>query len=1111
MRKRTGWMVLLALLGFTTIGLADGAEAWRVAFGGGRIMGYVGLLANHGMPREYLSNRDLANPDVLGQYRLVIVSDGGGHHQAISTAVESFVAEGGIAITEARIAPSTELVPGERIGPNRAPNIDFRPYEHPISRSMHAAGIVATHTQPGLSIIPGDADHVTVLAEYTDERVPERHREELTGGREHLPAALLIEHGEGYWLYFGPRVSFSLALRGYHMQPVMIEAIRLLTEDTIVPRFASLDDESRLAEQVQSRPELTQELPRRPPRDEQQADPPDVFEAFELPEGAPADYVLTGTLSEDSEAEVMLPWFSQTLHHRLEFGSDTLSLKEIRGERRRVVADAPRPAFDGEAQVDIRRRPASVTVFVDRRIALMAPLPSVAGAPAAHGLHDAFLQPVAPVTFTDDFMRVEGDPTQWEIHEGDWQIHEVEGEPDQAANPFSYRAEAGDGSALATAGYWFWDDLDISCAVRPDAWTVSLIAHFESMNDHVALRLRMPEEGDSVVQLVRALPDGEHLLAEDTLEPARDSWQQLRLRISGGHALVSLGGRDLMHVTDDLLHGAGQIGLRVAGGSALFDDVRVGPWEALPHAPDPEANWIVQRGRVRPDGGALILDPTGTLRALAPTGELSDFEAAATFHPGGALWAGMLLRYQSPRDHYALGLATEGDAPRLNLTRVRRGEEDLLASVPLQGGANDAHEIRARLRGRRISVLLNDREVIDTADNAFAAGDFAFAAEGGEATVRDVTCWPLDHRRFTADPGTPAHAGIIDRHTWAGPGSGWDPMPTDLDTYWHRGLYVDDVTARLGVHRTDDGGAAARLLIGDGEDISAGYALVADQPSVTDPVEVKLMRSGERVAGGTAHTWSRDGYALSLVRVGALLVGKIDGETVCEFYDPSPLDDLRRVGFRRDHAVIDPADAEILSSAVRTYTFEEAPTDWLFETGTWDVASRWSCSPQWTWLAGWHQRGRAMIRSRWAVHGDQRTDIYVGARMMPRLDRDGHYEELRDLHFGLCGDGEGGGYHIIVGGDRNEKSAILRNGETVVTNTDYRIPQAERHNNWLLVTLEKIGDTISVRVWDQEIMRFEDPEPLDGGYISFGTEENGITVPRITTYGLSAMDQSATR
>jgi hypothetical protein len=264
---------------------------------------------------------------------------------------------------------------------------------------------------------------------------------------------------------------------------------------------------------------------------------------------------------------------------------------------------------------------------------------------------------------------------------------------------------------------------------------------------------------------------------------------------------------------------------------------------------------------------------------------------------------------------------------------------------------------------------------------------------------------------------------------------------------------------------------------------------------------VALTRGGEQVAAGEADVWAGEGYALSFARAGGLLVGRVDGEAVCEFRDPEPLSGLGRIGFRRDSATIDPADIEVLSSAARTYTFRDAPADWRAESGTWEISNRWSCSPQWTWLAGWHQKARAMIRSRWAVRGDQKIDVYVGAKMMPKLEGKGHYEELRDLHFGLCGDGRDGGYHVILGGDDGSGAKLLRNGKTVATNAKYAIPQSERHNNWLLVTLVKRGAELSVRVWDRDVLRYEDPDPLGGGYVAFGTEENGIIVPRITTWG----------
>jgi hypothetical protein len=751
-------MIVVLTTAVAGTAMAD-ADTWRVAYGGGRITGYVGMLASHGMPREFLCDEQLADPARLAEYRVVIVSAGGSNVQRISRAIADYVAAGGIAITEEHIAPSTRVVPGERLGPARAANMIFTGYDHPISKSMHSAGIVTTHTQPGIAIIPKDAPHVTVLAAYTDERVPERHRGELTGGRKNLPAALLIEHGEGQWLHFGTRVGFSLALRGFEMQPVMLEALRLLTDGMVVPRFADVSADRRLVAQARWEPEPRQSLPRRVAREEEPADPPAGFEAFDLPDDTPADYVLTGTLDGGAEAEIMLPWFSETSHQRLEIGAKSLRLTELRGGRERVVAEAPRPGSGPGAQVDVRRRPDSVTLFIDRRVALIAPLTSTVGLPATRGLDDAFLQPAAPVVFSDDFMRVKGDPSPWNELHGSWQLFEVEGEAEQGANPFAYQAEAGDDSALATAGHWFWDDYDISCAVRPDAWTVALLGHFQAEDDHVQLRMRIPDEGDAAVQLVRVLPEGERVLATASVDAARGSWQQLRLRLSGGHALVSVGGQDLFHVADDLLHGSGEVGLRVAGGDAFFDDVYVRPWEALPVLDAGETIWAVERGRLRTEGGRITLDPSGMLRAVAPIGDLTDLEASATIQRRGASWAGMLLRYQGPRDHYLLGLLEEGGESRLELIRNRRGDQETLAAVPVGGRADAAHDLRARLRGRQITVWLDGERVIDTSDDALAEGSFAIAAEGGVAEVRGVTCWPIDHERSRVDPETPPHAG----------------------------------------------------------------------------------------------------------------------------------------------------------------------------------------------------------------------------------------------------------------------------------------------------------------------------------------------------------------
>jgi len=374
----------------------------------------------------------------------------------------------------------------------------------------------------------------------------------------------------------------------------------------------------------------------------------------------------------------------------------------------------------------------------------------------------------------------------------------------------------------------------------------------------------------------------------------------------------------------------------------------------------------------------------------------------------------------------------------------------------------------------------------------------------GPAVFSEIEFEPLDPTDNQADPPTPAYAGIIDLHTWAGRGSGWTPQPEDPDLFWHRGLLPEAVEVRMGVHRAPDGRASASLMMGDGGELDSGYRLTAEQSANGQALSLKLLREGAKVAGETLGAPGGDGYSLSLERATDLLIARVDGEVALTFRDASPLADAIRVGMRRDACLINPSDADVLSPNVRTHTFRTAPVEMANLSGTWDISNRWSCSPNWTWLAGWNQNGEARTVTRQSYTGDQRIDIYIGTKMMPKPTGKGHYEELRDLLFGLCEDDEGGGYRIVVGGKAGAYSAITRDGKVVASNSTWQLPQSERHNNWILVTLSKIGAVVSVKVWGYEVLRYEDPEPLAGGRIAIGTDRNGITVPRITIYAQEA-------
>ncbi len=1102
--------LLLAATLLLTVTAAANAETWRIAIGGGRITGYVGTLANAGIHHEVLQDNQLLDGDTLALYDIVIVTPGVANPSGVSAAIEKYVADGGIAITEVRVQPSTAVAPGQRLGPAAGPNLRFTGYDHPISKSMARTGLVAVQAQGAAAIIPAEGAGVVVLAEFTDDQVNKKYAGKLTGGRKHVPAMLLIKHGQGQWLYSGANIAMSLALRGPTLQPWVLASLKYLSGGDVVPRFSPFTESRWLVPKFIWQAQPAAPAVRKPVQDAEPAPLPEGFEDAEVPADSNEAFVLTGEVMTGDTAEVLLSWFNHDWQRSLRLDENTISVVEVTNGRERVVREAPRPpTSESLAQILIRRRPASVTVFVDGAPALLAAVDAMQGQVATNGIMDAFCQPTAPVYFDDDFMRAGGEASSWETPVGKWELHEVGAEAYQGANPFAFKA-TGEGLASAVVGHWFWDDYDISCAVRSEADAVGIYAHYQAPDDCLLLRLTYPRADDeqAYLSLARLTPEGKIRLASADVEAHRKSWHRLRIRASGGHVVAELDGREVARVADDLVRGAGQVGLFTEVGSALFDDVTVQPWEALPlpiGADGPWA-WDVDRGKCTSGVNRLALTPNKSARALAPIGEQVDLRASALVQLHKASSAGLLLRYQGPGDYYRVTLARAKKGAVVRAVATVGGEETVLAEAPVRLASKGALLLTAVVSGETIRAMIDDETILTVADAAHAVGRVGLYCAGrGPAVFSEIEFEPLDPIDNQADPPTPPYAGIIDQHTWAGRGSGWTPRPEDPDLFWHRGLFTDTVEVRLGVHRAADGHAGASLMVGDGGELDSGYRLTADQSANGQALSLKLLREGAEVAAETLGAPESGGYALGLERTEDLLIARVDGEVALTFRDPNPLADAVRVGMGRDACLINPSDADVISSDVRTYTFKTAPVEMANLSGTWDISNRWSCSPNWTWLAGWNQNGEARAATRQSYVGDQQIDIHVGTKMMPKPTGKGHYEELRDLLFGLCESEDGGGYRIIVGGKSGTYSTITRDGQVVASNRTWALQQSERHNNWILVTLSKIGPVVSVKVWGYEVLRYEDPKPLEGGRIAIGTNRNGITIPRITIYGQETM------
>jgi hypothetical protein len=209
---------------------------------------------------------------------------------------------------------------------------------------------------------------------------------------------------------------------------------------------------------------------------------------------------------------------------------------------------------------------------------------------------------------------------------------------------------------------------------------------------------------------------------------------------------------------------------------------------------------------------------------------------------------------------------------------------------------------------------------------------------------------------------------------------------------------------------------------------------------------------------------------------------------------------LRAVGLEVEGPPVPASSIQVRAPEVRDYVFGVAPTDWLISAGTWEVASRWACDQRWSWFAGWGS-GDAAVWNKRPVTGDVTMVYYVGVKMEapggPEMVR------CRDLNATLCGDMKDPrrGYSFIMGGDGGVKTQLLRNGAVVAECPDIRVPGGYGiHHEWFQVRVARVGHRIEMDFEGRPVIRYDDPDPLPGGYVGLWTRNSGVLVPRVTIY-----------
>jgi len=583
---------------------------------------------------------------------------------------------------------------------------------------------------------------------------------------------------------------------------------------------------------------------------------------------------------------------------------------------------------------------------------------------------------------------------------------------------------------------------------------------------------------------------------------------------NGAMMSVIYGGRTLLTIATETWRG-GALGYGPMDGSVTFSDVRCQPVEPAHFGDDfmrgahqaewePLAGeWQVQSiGDPRLAANGFFYTGRGTPKAIAAAGRWfwDDYTLRASVRPKGQGAIG-LCAYVQDKDNYFL---FRWDAQRKDLLKVFQGKPIPIASAPGGFEPKQWYRLTFSVHADVLRVAIDDVPVLETQGQIlFGQGKIGLYTEGEQgADFDDVLVTPANEPEPlpTAPELTEQFTRESTMEGWANPKGEWIPVPPAPNAFWHRGAFFGDHALQLRLHNV--GAARAALtacLSGDGDSLNSGYTLQLES-SDGKTASARLFKQGQRATSADAIPLPV-GQPLNVLleRRGQQIIVALNDRPLWRFHDRAPLSGCR-VGYQVQGWRVDFQDANVKTKNVYDFTFHRAPTDWRVAAGTWEVASRWTCSPGWSWFGGW-SRDLAVVWNKREFAGNIAVQMFVA----PRMDPQDTYQRAGNLCITLCGDGRDvhSGYNFIFAGDHNKVTRILRGNQVVQETHQVLLPvpfHSVGHRRWFNVTAEKIGNTLSLYVDYKLALRYTDPQPLAGHHVALWTRDSGMMLARVTVY-----------
>jgi len=793
--------------------------------------------------------------------------------------------------------------------------------------------------------------------------------------------------------------------------------------------------------------------------------------------------------------------------------SDSAVIRKVENGIDFELASAPLPEnLPEKFDLVIKRRTYSIEIVMDGTIVCEAYDGAFrrgsASISSAEGVNtqEMRVQRVGEIYFADDFMRGVETGTEWEAVQGWWEVNMLDNSG-LSSNAAFYKGKATDRPAISTAGYWFWDNYSFDAAVKSDGTEdVGLCFFFRDAANYFLFRWNVDKpDAPGRRQLVKVKNGVEQILQEAPGGYTPQQYYTMSARVNrhtihtyiDGHLVFTAYDRDL---------GYGKIGIYTAGSTITsFDDIFVRKDRSLfdSFAFGSTKAWQPLGGRWRavpmedgtPDGHhALMAEVQAAGKAVTGEDVWHSYTFSATVSQWNAGEVGLAARYRDEANHYLYSVSTAG---KHTLAKFQNGRRQVLAEAEQSVDIKAANTLFFTTDGNYLSAGINGYKVFEQMDESIDSGRAAlYAAQTGTVLFHDVS---IDMSR-PSEPVLTTNEIFEAEMTmaiWASRLADWINEHETVDnrvyaTSWHRADFPCEVEMTVRFEKLPSGDADVRLAIcGEENKLASGYQLAIREAG---GLRLELLRKGEPAAVTTVPAQAP--ARVSLKRKGSHVIALVNYRPVISFKDDSPINGMN-VGIAQRGIQVSKDNVEVFCPNVYVYSFDKSPSDWRVSSGTWEVTSRWSCDPRWSFFSG-QSKQHAIIWCKRLLKGDVTLEFAAAIKM--DRERGGSYEYAADINATIAADGQDltSGYSFMYGGWNNTSTSILRGNEVVARDPRMRIPAGGGlHRRWFYFKIRKQGDTLQFFIDNKLALDYKDPEPLTADRIAIWTHNNGIMVAKV--------------